>query len=129
MKLINLMDADNFIEDIMFAKADIEEKRINEGKIDKKQNMEEFVGSLPLGENVYIYGDISIPFGFIEGVKDRYLFYTNDLKKEEDFNQFISDLSSIKFNMSNLRRVNYVDIIDEENQIPFYVINGNVYAK
>lgn len=123
------MDTDNFIEDIMFAKADIEEKRIKEGKIEKKQNMEEFMASLPIGKNVYIYGSISIPFGFIEGATDKYLFYTNDLKKEDDFNRFIADLSSIKFNMGNLRRVNYVDIIDEENQIPFYVIDGNVYAK
>lgn len=103
---MRIIELDNPLK-ILNAKQEIEKKLIEEGKIEKEMELQDFVKFLNLQETIYCKNDTVIPFR----IYDDMLFFVgqNDTK-----NELITALESIDYKFSNTRTVPTVDVYNGE---------------
>lgn len=129
MKYILLNIIDDFPEDLLFAKVDVEKKLIEDNIIEKRFRIDEFIIYLNVQNNIYLKGQKGIAFRYIQGKNDDYIFYNFiDEEDPELFESFKRKVESLKFDFSSLTKASNLDMIQEgflNNEI--FMINFNIY--
>lgn len=109
MKIVNVND----IEDLIVNKYFIEQKLLENGVIEEKHTLKEFISKYARVDYIYKFKNINIPFGINEINNEKYLFVINNDKNLIDI--LMKKLKSIKYDLNNLRRVNYESLMKSEN--------------
>lgn len=118
MKVIELDDPIK----IIMAKQDIENKLIEEGKLDDYTKLDQFILSLKLQETIYVKENTVIPFKIYS---DEYLF---TLGKKEDINELVSVLEEMKYDLSLLKEISIMEVyLGELAKHPTYFIVNSKY--
>jgi len=129
MKYILLNIIDDFPEDLLFAKVDVEKKLIEDNIIEKRFRIDEFIIYLNVQNNIYLKEQKGIAFRYIQGKNDDYIFYNFiDEEDPELFESFKRKVESLKFDFSSLTKASNLDMIQEgflNNEI--FMINFNIY--
>ena len=107
MKYILINSIGEYPEDFLFAKVDIERKLIEDGEIEKRMKLEEFIIFLNIQDKVYMNNQRSIAFSILEGLNDSYVFYSflDTTDDKELFDKFVSALERKKFKFDKLFEV------------------------
>ena len=97
--LINSIE--DYPEDFLFAKVDVEKKMIEDGKIEKRMKLDDFILSLNIQDNIFMKNQKSIAFSIREGLDNLYVFYSflDNEVNEELFEDFKKRLEKMKFNV------------------------------
>ena len=109
MKIVNVND----IEDLIVNKYFIEQKLLENGIIEEKHTLREFISKYARVDYIYKFKNINIPFGINEINNEKYLFVINNDKNLIDI--LMKKLKSIKYDLNNLTRVNYESLMKSEN--------------
>ena len=118
MKIIELDDPVK----IIMAKQDIENKLIEEGKLEYYTKHDQFILSLKLQETIYVKENAVIPFKIYS---DEYLF---TLGKKEDINELVSVLEEMKYDLSLLKEISIMEVyLGELTKHPTYFIVNSKY--
>jgi len=118
MKVIELDDPVK----IIMAKQDIENKLIEEGKLDDYTKLDQFILSLKLQETIYVKENTVIPFKIYS---NEYLF---TLGKKEDINELVSILEEMKYDLSLLKEISIMEVyLGELTKHPTYFIVNSKY--
>lgn len=99
MKIIELDNANLFAE----VKNDIESKLIENGTIDSKMSIPEFIDMLKMENSIYIKDDIVVPFR----IYDDYLFI---IGSNSIIEKVTESLESIEYDLSKLKEVSMEDV-------------------
>lgn len=118
MKIIELDDPVK----IIMAKQDIENKLIEEGKLEDYTKLDQFILSLKLQETIYVKENAVIPFKIYS---DEYLF---TLGKKEDINELVSVLEEMNYDLSLLKEISIMEVyLGELTKHPTYFIVNSKY--
>ena len=123
MKIVNIND----IEDLILAKHEIDLILIEDGVIEKRTELNEFITKYATPKYVYVVNGVNIPF-MLTKIKDNYyLFVTNYNNNEIEL--LTSKIKLIKYDMNNLVELKFQDMlkmtdVDNDN---FVIINGKYY--
>jgi hypothetical protein len=109
MKVINVND----IEDLIINKYFIEQKLLEDGIIEQKHTLQEFISKYAKVDLIYKFKSINIPFGINEINNEKYLFVVTDDKNLLDI--LMRKLKLIKYDLNNLTRVDYMSLMKNEN--------------
>lgn len=109
MKIVNVND----IEDLIINKYFIEQKLLEDGVIEEKHTLKEFISKYARVDYIYKFKNINIPFGINEINNEKYLFVINNDKNLIDI--LMKKLKSIKYDLNNLTRVSYESLMKSEN--------------
>jgi len=114
MKYISINTIGEFPEDFLFAKVDIERKLLEDNEISSRMRIDEFIVYLNIQKTIYMKGQKSIAFRYIQGLDDSYVFY-NFLDKEDQelFESFKNKVEKLKFNFSSLKPIDNADMLTE----------------
>lgn len=120
-QIVNIND----IEDLILTKHEIELKLIEDGVIEEKMQIVDFINKYALTNYVYMFNDILIPFRIYKSDKI-YVFIVND--NEEEINLLMNKLKAIKFDMNNTIELSKNDMLDDSiaNSV---IIYKNKYYK
>lgn len=120
-QIVNIND----IEDLILTKHEIELKLIEDGVIEEKMQIVDFINKYALTNYVYMFNDILIPFRIYKSDKI-YVFIVNDNK--EEINLLMNKLKAIKFDMNNTIELSKNDMLDDSiaNSV---IIYKNKYYK
>lgn len=109
MKVVNVND----IEDLIINKYFIEQKLLEDGVIEEKYTLKEFILKYAKVDYIYKFKNINIPFGINEINNETYLFVINNDKNLIDI--LMKKLKSIKYDLNNLSRVSYESLMKNEH--------------
>lgn len=123
MEIVNIND----IEELVIAKYKIEEKLIEDGKLEQKMSINDFLINYAQVNYVYKFKNLMIPFGYNKINNIDYLFVIT--KNEDELNILTNKLKLLRYNLSNMVKVDYNELminehIDEED---FIIFNNNYY--
>lgn len=123
MEIVNIND----IEELVIAKYKIEEKLIEDGKLEQKMSINDFLVNYAQVNYVYKFKNLMIPFGYNKINNIDYLFVIT--KNEDELNILTNKLKLLRYNLSNMVKVDYNELminehIDEED---FIIFNNNYY--
>lgn len=131
MKIIDITKFNEDFNELALAKMDIE-------NVWKTKNMTfyDFYRKLDLTYNSFVYwGEIIIPFSFVKGYNDNYLFYSGcgDSKVNEYFEDVVSTLLiKHKYNLIGaLNEVTVENLIEAKvaaPDYPYFLINQKYYV-
>ena len=116
MKYILINSIGEYPEDFLFAKVDIERKLIEDGEIEKRMKLEEFIIFLNIQDKVYMNNQRSIAFSILEGLNDSYVFYSflDTTDDKELFDKFVSALERKKFKFDKLFEVEPLELLNPD---------------
>lgn len=116
MKYILINSIGEYPEDFLFAKVDIERKLIEDGEIEKRMKLEEFIIFLNIQDKVYMNNQRSIAFSILEGLNDNYVFYSflDTTDDKELFDKFVSALERKKFKFDKLSEVEPLELLNPD---------------
>ena len=124
MKIVNIND----IEDLIINKYFIEQKLLENNKIESKMSIDEFINTYAKIDLIYKLQDFNIPFGFRKINGEDYLFVITDDNNILDIIK--NKLKLLKYNLDNLQKVNYVDLLKNEHlRDEEYIIKDSDYYK
>lgn len=109
MKYVNIND----IEDLIINKYFIEQKLLEKDIISEKHSIKEFIDKYGAINYIYKYKDLQIPFGITNIDNETYIFTISNDKTELSI--LDKKLKSIKYDINNLTRVNYNDLMQDEH--------------
>lgn len=113
MQFVCVNNINEYLEDFLFAKVDVEKKLLEDNIIEKRMKLEDFILYLDLQNKIYMKGQKSIAFNILEGLNDTYIFYSFlDLPDDELFKAFSSKLEKIKYNFSKLTKLSNMDLLE-----------------
>lgn len=116
MKYILINSIGEYPEDFLFAKVDIERKLIEDGEIEKRMKLEEFIIFLNIQDKVYMNNQRSIAFSILEGLNDNYVFYSflDTTDDKELFDKFVSALERKKFKFDKLSEIEPLELLNPD---------------
>lgn len=113
MQFVCVNNINEYLEDFLFAKVDVEKKLLEDNIIEKRMKLEDFILYLDLQNKIYMKGQKSIAFNILEGLNDTYIFYSFlDLPDDELFKAFSTKLEKIKYNFSKLTKLSNMDLLE-----------------
>ena len=123
MKIVNIND----IEDLILAKHEIDLILIEDGVIEKRTELNEFITKYATPKYVYVVNGVNIPFVLTKIKDNYYLFVTN--YNNDEIELLTSKIKLIKYDMNNLVELKFQDMlkmtdVDNDN---FVIINGKYY--
>ncbi len=124
MKIVNIND----IEDLIINKYFIEQKLLEDNKIESKMSIDEFINTYAKIDLIYKLQNFNIPFGFRKINGEDYLFVITDDNNILDIIK--NKLKLLKYNLDNLQKVNYEDLLKNEHlRDEEYIIKDSDYYK
>ena len=96
MTIVNIND----IEDLIIAKYEIDTILNEQGKLEGRSNLQEFVNEFATPQYIYLINNLQIPFNYFKFENKDYLFVTNS--DESEINIIKSKLKVLKYNLNNL---------------------------
>lgn len=115
MKYISISTIGEFPEDFLFAKVDVERKLLEDKEIEQRMKLEEFIVYLNIQKTIYMKGQKSIAFRYIEGKDDNYVFYSflDKVDNKNFFEGFKNKIEKLNFDFSSLKQVEPTDMLEE----------------
>ena len=120
------------VEDFVIAKNKIEKPLLEDGNLEKKMSIQEFLNYIDLSKCIFISNDesgISIPF-FISNPteNDVVIIYSLDEKIEKYTKIFKESLDKINYSLDSLKEISQLDIFQGITEgKPYYILNNNFY--
>ena len=114
MTIVNIND----IEDLIIAKYDIDTILNEQGKLEGRSNLQEFINKFATPQYIYLINNLQIPFSYFKFENKDYLFVTNS--DESEINIIKSKLKVLKYNLNNIVLLSKNDLskmIDMNNVI------------
>ena len=114
MTIVNIND----IEDLIIAKYEIDTILNEQGKLEGRSNLQEFINEFATPQYIYLINNLQIPFNYFKFDNKDYLFVTNS--DESEINIIKSKLKVLKYNLNNLVLLSKNDLskmIDMNNVI------------
>ena len=114
MTIVNIND----IEDLIIAKYEIDIILNEQGKLEGRSNLQEFINEFATPQYIYLINNLQIPFNYFKFENKDYLFVTNS--DESEINIIKSKLKVLKYNLNNLVLLSKNDLskmIDMNNVI------------
>lgn len=114
MTIVNIND----IEDLIIAKYEIDTILNEQGKLEGRSNLQEFINEFATPQYIYLINNLQIPFSYFKFENKDYLFVTNS--DESEINIIKSKLKVLKYNLNNLVLLSKNDLskmIDMNNVI------------
>ena len=114
MTIVNIND----IEDLIIAKYEIDIILNEQGKLEGRSNLQEFINEFATPQYIYLINNLQIPFSYFKFENKDYLFVTNS--DESEINIIKSKLKVLKYNLNNLVLLSKNDLskmIDMNNVI------------
>ena len=96
MTIVNIND----IEDLIIAKYEIDTILNEQGKLEGRSNLQEFINEFATPQYIYLINNLQIPFNYFKFENKDYLFVTNS--DESEINIIKSKLKVLKYNLNNL---------------------------
>ena len=96
MTIVNIND----IEDLIIAKYEIDTILNEQGKLEGRSNLREFINKFANPQYIYLIDDLQIPFNYFKIENKDYLFVTNT--DESEINIIKAKLKVLKYNLNNL---------------------------
>lgn len=137
MKYINVNNFMDDLDEIVLAKIEIEKELIENGIIEKKFNINEFIQWIDFTKTIFMKNkgeyEINIPFAIHKMKSDTYIFYVlydNNELNTKAFETFKDTLKLIKYDLSNLTPVNMIELFENEKYKPaedFFIMNAKMY--
>ena len=90
----------NDIEDLIIAKYEIDTILNEQGKLEGRSNLQEFINKFANPQYIYLIDDLQIPFNYFKIENKDYLFVTNS--DESEINIIKAKLKVLKYNLNNL---------------------------
>ena len=114
MRMVDIND----IEDLIIAKYEIDTILNEQGKLEGRSNLQEFINEFATPQYIYLINNLQIPFNYFKFENKDYLFVTNS--DESEINIIKSKLKVLKYNLNNLVLLSKNDLskmIDMNNVI------------
>ncbi len=96
MTIVNIND----IEDLIIAKYEIDTILNEQGKLEGRSNLQEFINEFATPQYIYLINNLQIPFNYFKFENKDYLFVTNS--DESEINIIKSKLKVLKYDLNNL---------------------------
>lgn len=96
MTIVNIND----IEDLIIAKYEIDTILNEQGKLEGRSNLQEFINKFANPQYIYLIDDLQIPFNYFKIENKDYLFVTNS--DESEINIIKAKLKVLKYDLNNL---------------------------
>jgi len=124
----NLNEFNEDIESFVIAKNKIESNLKITKQIDKKMSVNEFISYVSNFPNIYIYNSQSIItfniYKLING--DNVIVFSSN--NNTITNNFKEELNKINYNFDNLNKIDYLKIIENPLNSPYFSINNEIYV-
>lgn len=96
MTIVNIND----IEDLIIAKYEIDTILNEQGKLEGRSNLQEFINKFANPQYIYLIDNLQIPFNYFKIENKDYLFVTNT--DESEINIIKAKLKVLKYDLNNL---------------------------
>ena len=96
MTIVNIND----IEDLIIAKYEIDTILNEQGKLEGRSNLQEFINEFATPQYIYLINNLQIPFNYFKFENKDYLFVTNS--DESEINIIKAKLKVLKYDLNNL---------------------------
>ena len=96
MTIVNIND----IEDLIISKYEIDTILNEQGKLEGRSNLQEFINEFANPQYIYLIDDLQIPFNYFKIENKDYLFVTNS--DESEINIIKAKLKVLKYDLNNL---------------------------
>lgn len=96
MTIVNIND----IEDLIISKYEIDTILNEQGKLEGRSNLQEFISEFATPQYIYLINDLQIPFNYFKFENKDYLFVTNS--DESEINIIKAKLKVLKYDLNNL---------------------------
>lgn len=96
MTIVNIND----IEDLIIAKYEIDTILNEQGKLEGRSNLQEFINKFANPQYIYLIDNLQIPFNYFKIENKDYLFVTNS--DESEINIIKAKLKVLKYDLNNL---------------------------
>lgn len=96
MTIVNIND----IEDLIISKYEIDTILNEQGKLEGRSNLQEFINKFANPQYIYLIDDLQIPFNYFKIENKDYLFVTNS--DESEINIIKAKLKVLKYDLNNL---------------------------
>lgn len=96
MTIVNIND----IEDLIIAKYEIDTILNEQGKLEGRSNLQEFINEFANPQYIYLIDNLQIPFNYFKIENKDYLFVTNS--DESEINIIKAKLKVLKYDLNNL---------------------------
>lgn len=123
MEYVLINSIGDYPEDFLFAKVDVEKKLIEDGEIEKRMKLEDFILYLNIQNKIYMNNQKGIAFSILSGLNEDYVFY-NFLDQDGNdglFESFKEKLESMKYDLSNLKELEPMQLLEPD------IINGEFF--
>ena len=119
------------VEDFVIAKNKIEQPLIDNEELEKKMSIKEFIDFIDLTKKIFVSNDdanVSIPFNIYNPSKDNIvIIYSLDNNIEKYTKIFKDALYNIKYDVSNLKELTQLEILEGATQNKSYFIVNNEF--
>ena len=121
-------EVDNFV----IAKNKIEQPLIDNEELEKKMSIQEFLDYVDLTKNIFMANDAyntAIPFNIYKPTEENVvIIYALEKNIENVEESFKAALKNIKYNLSNLKELTQIEILEGATQDKsYYIINNEFY--
>jgi len=121
-------EVDNFV----IAKNKIEQPLIDNEELEKKMSIQEFLDYIDLTQNIFMANDAyntAIPFKIYKPTEENVvIIYALEKNIENVEESFKAALENIKYNLSNLKELTQIEILEGATQDKsYYIINNEFY--
>lgn len=121
-------EVDNFV----IAKNKIEQPLIDNEELEKKMSIQEFLDYVDLTQNIFMANDAyntAIPFKIYKPTEENVvIIYALEKNIENVEESFKAALKNIKYNLSNLKELTQIEILEGATQDKsYYIINNDFY--
>ena len=123
MEYVLINSIGDYPEDFLFAKVDVEKKLIEDGEIEKRMKLEDFILYLNIQNKIYMNNQKGIAFSILNGLNKDYVFY-NFLDTDGNdglFDSFKEKLESMKYDLSNLKELEPMQLLEPD------IMNGEFF--
>lgn len=96
MTIVNIND----IEDLIISKYEIDTILNEQGKLEGRSNLQEFINKFANPQYIYLIDNLQIPFNYFKIENKDYLFVTNS--DESEINIIKAKLKVLKYDLNNL---------------------------
>ena len=96
MTIVNIND----IEDLIISKYEIDTILNEQGKLEGRSNLQEFINEFANPQYIYLIDNLQIPFNYFKIENKDYLFVTNS--DESEINIIKAKLKVLKYDLNNL---------------------------
>ena len=123
MEYVLINSLGEYPEDFLFAKVDVEKKLIEDGKLEKRMKLEEFIIYLNIQDKIYMNNQKGIAFSILSGLNNDYVFFNflDSENNDETFASFKKKMESLKYDLSHLKELEPMQLLEPD------VINGEFF--